>query len=187
MPGEAVLITRFCVFLRGAYREITCTRNCSAPRRGISGFLQGWCSTSKKLGFQWPHAAFATIDSGLLSWGHVLFRRGNALTKKILLHLLHDGSLIFLACRVQPVFVEQHGSGLERLMASALRRARAGEGPVLAWPLACGSTVAERTRAVDFAQGVLRVEVPDVGWRKELQSFAPQYLAVINRYVGESV
>ena len=72
-------------------------------------------------------------------------------------------------------------------MASALRRARAGEGPVLAWPLACGSTVAERTRAVDFAQGVLRVEVPDVGWRKELQSFAPQYLAVINRYVGESV
>src|SRR5437868_7586871 len=108
MPGEAVLITRFCVFLRGACREITCTRNCSAPRRGISGFLQGWCSTSKKLGFQWPHAAFATIDSGLLSWGHVLFRRGNALTKEILLHLLHDGSLIFLACRVQPVFVEQH-------------------------------------------------------------------------------
>jgi predicted nucleic acid-binding Zn ribbon protein len=76
---------------------------------------------------------------------------------------------------------------LEKLMASALRRARAGEGPVLAWPLACGSTVAERTRALDFSHGVLRVEVPDVGWRKELQSFAPQYLAVINRYVGESV
>jgi predicted nucleic acid-binding Zn ribbon protein len=72
-------------------------------------------------------------------------------------------------------------------MASALRRARAGEGPVLAWPLACGSTVAERTHALDFTQGVLRVEVPDLGWRKELQSFAPQYLAVINRYVGQGV
>jgi hypothetical protein len=34
---------------------------------------------------------------------------------------------------------------------------------------------------------VLRVEVPDQGWRKELQNFAPQYLAVMNRYVAESV
>ena len=47
--------------------------------------------------------------------------------------------------------------------------------------------VAARTRAVDFAQGILRVEVPDAGWRVELQALAPQYLAVINRYVAESV
>jgi len=31
------------------------------------------------------------------------------------------------------------------------------------------------------------VEVPDWGWRAELQALAPQYLAVINRYVAESV
>jgi hypothetical protein len=31
------------------------------------------------------------------------------------------------------------------------------------------------------------VEVPDAGWRAELQSLAPQYLAVMNRYVAERV
>ncbi len=57
----------------------------------------------------------------------------------------------------------------------------------MAWPLACGQAVAGRTKALDFAQGILRVEVSDKGWRTELQALAPQYLAVINRYVGESV
>jgi hypothetical protein len=47
--------------------------------------------------------------------------------------------------------------------------------------------VAVRTRALDFVAGILRVEVPDWGWRAELQALAPQYLAVINRYVAESV
>jgi len=47
--------------------------------------------------------------------------------------------------------------------------------------------VAARTLAVDFAQGILRVEVPDKSWRVELQSLASQYLARINRYTGESV
>jgi Dna[CI] antecedent, DciA len=70
---------------------------------------------------------------------------------------------------------------------SALRRAQPGEGPVLAWPVACGSAVAARTRALQFVDGVLRVEVSDAGWRKELQAFAPHYLAVMNRYVEERV
>ena len=83
--------------------------------------------------------------------------------------------------------LERASAGLEKIVVGALRRAQAGEGPVLAWPLACGSAVAERTRALQFADGVLRVEVSDAGWRKELQSFAPQYLAVMNRYVAESV
>jgi Dna[CI] antecedent, DciA len=83
--------------------------------------------------------------------------------------------------------LEKIGAGLEEIVANSLRRARAGEGPVLAWPVACGSAVAARTRALEFSQGVLRVEVPDQGWRKELQNFAPQYLAVMNRYVAESV
>ena len=63
----------------------------------------------------------------------------------------------------------------------------AGEGPLLAWPLACGHAVASRTRTLDFANGILRVEVPDAGWRAELQALAPQYLAVINRFVSEDV
>ena len=83
--------------------------------------------------------------------------------------------------------MEQAGTGLERVVASGLRRAPAGQGPLLAWPLACGHAVAIRTRVLDFEVGVLRVEVPDWGWRAELQALAPQYLAVINRYVAESV
>ena len=82
----------------------------------------------------------------------------------------------------------EHASvGLERIVASSLRRAPSGEGPVLAWPSACGQAVVARTTALEFADGVLRVQVPDAGWRAELQALAPQYLAVINRYVAESV
>jgi hypothetical protein len=83
--------------------------------------------------------------------------------------------------------MEQAGAGLEKVVATGLRRAPAGHGPVLAWPLACGHAVALRTQALDFDQGILRVEVPDCGWRTELQALAPRYLAVINRYVAESV
>ncbi len=77
--------------------------------------------------------------------------------------------------------------GLEKIVAASLRRVPAGEGPILAWPVACGPAVAARTRAMDFAGGVLRVAVPDAGWRMELAALAPRYLAVINRYVGETV
>jgi hypothetical protein len=83
--------------------------------------------------------------------------------------------------------MEQVGAGLETIVAGSLRRSPAGQGPLLAWALACGQAVAARTRAVDFAQGILRVEVADAGWRAELQALAPQYLAVLNRYVAESV
>ncbi len=83
--------------------------------------------------------------------------------------------------------MEQVGAGLEKIVAGSLRRAPAGQGPVLAWAMACGHAVAARTRALDFSQNILRVEVPDWGWRAELQALAPQYLAVINRYAAESV
>src|SRR3989442_2590328 len=81
----------------------------------------------------------------------------------------------------------EHASvGLERIVASSLRRAPSGEGPVLAWPLACGQAVAARTTALEFADGVLRVQVPDAGWREGVQALAPQYFAVVNRYLAES-
>src|SRR5438876_668806 len=83
--------------------------------------------------------------------------------------------------------VEQVAPALEKVVASSLRRAPQSEAPLLAWPLACGSVVAARTRALEFASGVLRVEVPDAGWRAELQHLAPRYLAVINRYAPGAV
>jgi predicted nucleic acid-binding Zn ribbon protein len=79
------------------------------------------------------------------------------------------------------------GVGLEKVVARSLRKAPAAQAPLLAWPLACGSSVAERTRALGFADGILRVEVADAGWRKELQSLAPRYVAAINKYVPENV
>jgi hypothetical protein len=57
----------------------------------------------------------------------------------------------------------------------------------MAWPLVCGSTVAERTRAVGFTAGVLSVEVANPGWKRELQALAPRYLAMINQYVRAGV
>ena len=33
----------------------------------------------------------------------------------------------------------------------------------------------------------IMVEVPDAGWRREMQSLAPRYLATLNRYAGQKV
>jgi hypothetical protein len=78
--------------------------------------------------------------------------------------------------------MEQIAPALEKVVLNSLHRASALDAPLLAWPLACGSAVAERTRAMEFSRGVLRVEVPDPGWRAELQHLAPRYVAIINRY-----
>src|SRR5205809_3052520 len=81
--------------------------------------------------------------------------------------------------------VEPIASTLEKIVTRSIRRA--ANSPVLAWPLACGSAVAARTEAVSFAYGVLRIKVPDRGWRSELQHLAPRYLSAVNRYAAENV
>lgn len=83
--------------------------------------------------------------------------------------------------------MERIAPALEKVIATSLRRAPTGQGPLLAWPLACGSAVAARTSALSYEKGVLRVEVPDAGWRAELRHLAPQYLAVVNRYSNSAV
>lgn len=83
--------------------------------------------------------------------------------------------------------MEHASAGLEKIVAQSLRQAPAAEGPLLAWPVVCGSVVGQRTRALAFEGGVLRVEVADAGWKAELQALAPRYVAVINRYTSETV
>jgi hypothetical protein len=73
------------------------------------------------------------------------------------------------------------------MLAKALHLAPPNESALLAWPVACGSAVADRTRALSFSDGILRVEVADAGWRRELASLAPRYLALINKYSATSV
>ena len=83
--------------------------------------------------------------------------------------------------------MEQAGSDLEKIVAQSLRQAPPAQAPLMAWPVVCGSAVAERTRALSFVDGVLRVEVADAGWKSELQALSPKYLASINRYTLEIV
>lgn len=83
--------------------------------------------------------------------------------------------------------MEHAGPDLERIVVQSLRQAPPAQAPLMAWPVVCGSAVAERTRAIQFLDGVLRVEVADNGWRSELQVLAPRYLAAINRYTVEMV
>jgi predicted nucleic acid-binding Zn ribbon protein len=83
--------------------------------------------------------------------------------------------------------MERARAGLQKIVRDALRRAPEEEAPLLAWPVVCGARVAARTQALGFAEGTLRVEVPDTGWRAQLRDLAPQYLAALNQSVGTRV
>ena len=78
--------------------------------------------------------------------------------------------------------MERARDGLQKIVVDAIRRAPAGQAAILGWPLACGTTVAARTRAVSFADGVLNVEVPDALWRSELVNLVPKYLATLSQF-----
>lgn len=70
---------------------------------------------------------------------------------------------------------------LQQLLADAVRRAPAEDVPLLAWPLACGSAVADKTRALAFTEGELLIQVPDAAWRVQLLNLTAEYL----RSLGE--
>ena len=77
--------------------------------------------------------------------------------------------------------------GLEKIVVASLRHLLPAEAALSAWPMVCGSAVAERTRAESFADGILRVTVADAGWKRELQALAARYVAAMNRYVAQPV
>jgi predicted nucleic acid-binding Zn ribbon protein len=83
--------------------------------------------------------------------------------------------------------MQQVSTGLEKVVAASLRQLPPAEAALSAWPMVCGSAVAERTRAESFINGILRVTVADLAWKRELQLLAPRYVATINRYVGQRV
>lgn len=73
--------------------------------------------------------------------------------------------------------MERATSGLKKIVLDAIRQAPREQGPLLAWPVIVGRAVAAQTKALDFTNGILRVEVPDKNWRAELSAFAGQYIA----------
>jgi len=74
-------------------------------------------------------------------------------------------------------------SGLHKIAADILSRLPLNEAVIAAWPLACGASVAKRTRALDLNAGKLRVQVPDAGWRGQLSDFSAQYASTLNAIV----
>ncbi|MGB8129239.1 MAG: DUF721 domain-containing protein [Candidatus Angelobacter sp.] len=78
-------------------------------------------------------------------------------------------------------------TGLRQIMQDLLRIRPADEAVMLAWPLVCGKEVAARTTAAAFSEGTLTVEVSDVSWRNQLQSFAPRYLSGYEGLLGPVV
>ncbi len=72
--------------------------------------------------------------------------------------------------------MEHIRQSLQQIVVDAVRRAPAEDVPLLAWPLACGAAVAEKTRALAFAEGELLVQVPDGSWRAQLLSLTGEYL-----------
>jgi hypothetical protein len=78
-------------------------------------------------------------------------------------------------------------TGLRQIMSDLLRTRPAEEAVVLAWPLVCGKEVASRTTAASFSDGTLTVEVSDMSWRNQLQSFAPRYLSGYESLLGQVV
>lgn len=83
--------------------------------------------------------------------------------------------------------MERAGADLPNIVADLLRKAPAQEAPVLAWPFVCGQAVAERTQAIAFDRGVLRVEVPDQAWCTQLAELFPRYRAAFNQLLPEAV
>lgn len=83
--------------------------------------------------------------------------------------------------------MESVRTGLRQIMQDLLRARPAEEAVILAWPLVCGKEVAARTTAASFSDGTLTVEVSDVSWRNQLQSFAPRYLNGYEGLLGQVV
>ena len=83
--------------------------------------------------------------------------------------------------------MESVRTGLRQIMQDLLRTRPAEEAVVLAWPLVCGKEVAARTTAVSFSDGTLIVDVSDVTWRNQLQSFSPRYLSGYEGLLGQLV
>ena len=79
------------------------------------------------------------------------------------------------------------GSTLKKIFADTLHRGDGDSAPLLAWPLVCGSKVAEKASAIGYADGVLTVEVPDATWQQQLFGLNRQYIAALKQLSAQPV
>jgi hypothetical protein len=83
--------------------------------------------------------------------------------------------------------MEHAGAGFNKIVSESFPQAASEDAAVLAWPLVCGTAVADKTQALEFNDGELRVQVPDAKWRAQLLGLAPQYVAAVNKFVNQDV
>jgi predicted nucleic acid-binding Zn ribbon protein len=83
--------------------------------------------------------------------------------------------------------MEIAGGTLKKIVMDAVKRVPAEQAPIVAWAFACGTKVAEKTRPMEFKDGILRVEVPDFRWRSQLVDMSRQYLSMLREYSGQDV
>jgi hypothetical protein len=85
------------------------------------------------------------------------------------------------------VRMESTRDTLQKIVAEMLARVPKEQAPVVAWQFVCGKTVADRTEALSFEGGVLRVRVQDLTWRTQLADMMPHYLQLLRQYTGQKV
>jgi hypothetical protein len=83
--------------------------------------------------------------------------------------------------------MEPARAGFHKIVSDILRRAPVEDAAMIAWGLVCGQRVAEKTLALGFNDGVLRVQVPDAAWSANLAAFVPQYITAMNGILGRRV
>lgn len=83
--------------------------------------------------------------------------------------------------------MEPARAGFQKIVAEILRRAPPEEAAGIAWQIACGRAVAEKTEVVELREGVLRVRVPDDTWGANLAGFVPRYLELLNTMLSTKV
>jgi hypothetical protein len=76
---------------------------------------------------------------------------------------------------------------LRSIAADWLKKSDPAAVPVVLWPMVCGESVAARTSAKSFADGELKIAVPDRQWADQLREFVPRYLAAINEVAPAKV
>ena len=74
------------------------------------------------------------------------------------------------------IAMQPASSTLKKIFADTLRREGGDDAPLLAWPLACGSKVAEKTSAIGYADGVLHGR----GSRRDLAAAAAEFRPAIS-------
>jgi hypothetical protein len=81
--------------------------------------------------------------------------------------------------------------GMRDLLKGSLGRSLGGlrdeDRLAAAWPVACGKAMAGRGTVVGYADGVVRVEVEDAAWLRQLMSMRGQLAGEMARIAGVKV